>query len=230
MLHFCFIFHLSTCSCHAVPQSDPATGGENAANPSAGYKVQCFADGTAKISFHNTATCGPDGAVERLVQTGACIANAPGWGSRSFNIECAPATPVGENNVVPGLFLAQWMEFDNCDPTHQTHVLGSTDICHVVPQRQTAGGAAGAEDAGVAASPLPLFNAAQLDGYKVTCFADGTGGVVSFSPTYNCADQSLGQTTFANGQCLRNPAQYGSRSVRFFCSTPSQQQQQQQVC
>ncbi len=102
--------------CHVVPQ----TGGSGApASTQAGYKVVCHDDNSATISFHDTASCEAAGAVEQLVATDACIANAAGWGSMSFSVACNPNNPVGGEDVAPGNFLAQWMEFDTCDPTHQ---------------------------------------------------------------------------------------------------------------
>lgn len=193
--------------CQVVPQTFP----DGTPNPvSAGYKVVCNSDGTATLSFHQTAQCLPDGQVVNIVQQGACVENAPGWGAQSFRVTCNPQHPVGVEDVRPGLFLAQWMESANCDPQHQTHVLGPSAVCQTVPQRNYDNQA------------RELWAADMLDSYHVDCFADGTGGTISFSSTSDCTSANLGQTTFTNGQCISNPANYGSRSVRFFCAGPGQ--------
>lgn len=224
-------FHTFVYARPQLCQTAPAAVGAPGNN--LGYTINCNPDGSGFIGFHTSAPdCPGEGAVNQPFQRNQCVQQPPGWGSNAFTVDCTPANiPVQPTpaQIPEGDFAAVWFEDGTCtSPQDFTVVVGPQDICHVVPQKQTVAGQAGGglpnADLG---PPLPTVGINPLAGYSVQCFDDESGGIIRFSNQGDCGNIQA-QTTFKQGQCLPNPSIYGSSSVKFFCRTRSQQQNQAQ--
>lgn len=174
------IVQLETDLCQTVPQS--TTGG---------YRVTCNADktgGTFTVCNRNTCdTCG----VEVPFTNNQCLPNPIQYGSRSVSIDCTAANPAPPAPAA-GDSLITWYEAGTCSGADRTLVLAPQELCHLVPNSQTAG-------------------------YRVNCNDAGTGGVFSVCDDPNCANCNVTRP-FTNQQCYDNPIQYGAASVSFQCA------------
>lgn len=168
------------------------------------YQINCNTDNTGgELSFCNDFNC-QNCPIASPFQNDDCNSNPSSTGSRSVRTTCNAGASNNQVNPQNGDVVIEWFESGSCAAgdanSHETIVLAPTDICHIVPSN-------GADDV-------------SSTGYRVSCNADGSGGVFSTCTSTNCGTCNT-NTPFTNGQCVPNPPSTGSASVRFQCMPPA---------